>query len=70
MIESEKKLCLELHPITLLLYRHQNPNGRTTAGANAPWAGMAGIYGGAALSTTMSYVQNHSLGLPKRLVFI
>ena len=69
VIESEKCLKLEFYPLTLLLYRHQPPTPGTkqnAASGNVPWTGMAGMYGGAALSSTMSYVHQHHLNPPKR----
>jgi hypothetical protein len=73
VIETGKDLELELHPIIVLLYRHQPVNATnskpTVQSTATPWAGMAGAYGAAALSSTMSYVQNHNLMLPKRFAF-
>lgn len=73
IIETEKKLELELYPLTLLLYRHQQPvtsaGGQITKvppGAATPWAGMAGMYGATALSTTISFVQSSGITPPKR----
>lgn len=69
MIATEKHLELELYPIMVLLFRHQVmnvPNTKPTVSSNAPWAGMAGAYGAAAISSTMSYVQNHNFMPPKR----
>lgn len=77
VIETEKKLELELYPLTLLLYRHQQPIGGSggvgshmakaiPSGSGTPWAGMAGMYGATALSTTISFVQNSGINPPKR----
>lgn len=73
VIETEKRLELELYPLTLLLYRHQQPVGGIGNQAKAippasgtPWSGMAGMYGATALSTTISFVQNSGINPPKR----
>lgn len=74
VIQTEKTLELELYPLTLLLYRHQLPIGSGAGGATkaippasgTPWAGMAGMYGATALSTTISFVQNSGINPPKR----
>ncbi|CAG7722265.1 unnamed protein product [Allacma fusca] len=68
VIETEKSLELELFPLTLLLYRHQpasTANKPNTVANNTSWSGM---YGAASLSTTISYVQNHNLYPPKRIL--
>ncbi|CAL8129565.1 unnamed protein product [Orchesella dallaii] len=72
VIETEKKLELELFPLTIMLYRHQLPTNAMQKSippaSGTPWAGMAGMYGATALSTTISFVQNSGLNPPKRIL--
>jgi len=82
VIETEKKLELELYPITLLLYRHQQSNsvgkglsggaGTSSGGVNAVSSAAGSAWANVTsmyaspLSATLPYAYNQHLLPPKK----